>query len=83
MTRRRERDAGLPWRVQGVDGVLSTGPLGAFDEIAVGDPCWLHAEMLDGDSCFVQIADRKLWVHIKADGTAEITNEEDERGQVP
>lgn len=71
--------AGDEWRVQGDVAAAETPPLGPFDEIVVGrrygEP-WLHVEMLDDKSAFVQVADRCFWVHVPAKGAPQITMEE-------
>ena len=77
--RSRRRTAGDEWRVQG-DRPADISQLGPFDEIVVGrraQEAWLHVEMLDDASAFVQIADRCFWVHVPAKGKPRITWEEE------
>lgn len=51
------------WRVQGVKTEADVKPLGAFDEIVVGD--WLHVEMMDNGSAFVRLGSTCFWVNVK------------------
>jgi hypothetical protein len=68
------------WRVQSDDR-------GDFDEIVVlkgpqtktAPGLILHAEMLDNRSCYVDVAQFCLWVHVGRDGIARITMSEDRR----
>lgn len=73
-----QRTAGDKWRVQG-DVAADTSRLGSFDEIVVGhrdEESWLHVEMLDHNSAFVQVADRCLWVYAPRKQAPRITMEE-------
>lgn len=74
---------GHRWRVQSDDR-------GRFDEIVVvvgkatkprsrGDGLFLHAEMMDNRSCFIDVAGLCFWVHTGKDGVARITGAEDRR----
>lgn len=57
------------WRFTGDNEV-------GFDEVVVGD--WLHAEMMDDDSVFVNVAGRAFWIDTSKPG-GKITMEEDRR----
>lgn len=70
--------AGDYWRAKG-DREADTAALGPFDEIVVGErefDAWLHVEMMNDRSAFVQIADRCFWVYIPSKGAPRITSEE-------
>lgn len=86
----RHRSRGHRWRVHSDDR-------GKFDEIVVvtgretrprrGMPARqsgliLHAEMMNDQSCFVDVAGVCIWVHVGRDGIARITMAEDRRTEL-
>jgi hypothetical protein len=63
------------WRAQAYDGkpglqklVVSLVGAGAFDELVIGDPCWLHLEAMDRDTCYLGIGERKWMIRIDKNG---------------
>lgn len=48
----------------------------AFDELALGDPCWLHLERLHKRGWFLSIGNRAFWIRVDRKGKATITMEE-------
>lgn len=70
-TRELARHPGASWRFQtggsfAVESRGSTSTSERFDEVVVDD--WLHVEMMDTRSAFVQVAGLCLWLKIGKDG---------------
>jgi hypothetical protein len=55
-----------PWRAQSEEGVTRIAPAEPFDELAVGD--WLHVEVMEDDSVWLNVAHLNLNVRRERDG---------------
>jgi hypothetical protein len=64
-----------------MSGKVHMPPVGNFDEIAVGH--WLHVEMMDNRSAFVNLGGRCYWLHMPRTGEVQITHAEDRREFIP
>lgn len=42
--------------------------VGEFDEVVIGQPCWLHLERMDAWNCYLGIGERKWMIHIDTKG---------------
>ncbi len=62
----------LPWRIQ-------SNPDTGFDELVVGiggNPCLIHAEMMDERSIFVTVGDLAIWATADKHGRTKVTHTE-------
>ena len=48
-----------------------------FDELVVGDPCWLHVEQMNNRDWWMQVGPAVIRVHINTDHTVDVYIEDE------